>query len=190
MKPAHFLGVGLLLWPLGLAAQSAVSPGSGQNPSLVVQETRIGPDALTTSTLKPPNSCPVGLRAEHRADGNMVRTGSAHPKGPGQRVHLTLTSPGGRAMVNATFTVRGWTAEARMEQARQSHGAPPAVQILQAPLVAGTNRTATADLWLPGFTAVTSVELLAVTYADGSLWSPPAGKTCRVQPDPFMLIAR
>jgi len=45
-----------------------------------------------------------------------------------------------------------------------------------------------ADLWLPGFTSVTSIELMEVTYADGSAWKISGSNVCRVQPNPLMLI--
>jgi hypothetical protein len=49
--------------------------------------------------------------------------------------------------------------------------------------------TVSADLVLPGFTSVTSIELQSVTYQDGSTWSVADHQVCRVAPDPFMLIA-
>lgn len=189
MKLAHFLGLGLLLGPLGLAAQTAISAGASFG---IAQMDETGADGHAATTPVPlRNLCPVGLRAQHLADGNMVKTGNGHPKGPGQRLHLTLTSPDARTLVSATFNVRGWTAaRAHMEQTGAAHGPALAVRTLQAPLTAGTGRSASADLWAPGLTAVESVELLAVSYADGSTWTPAAGNSCRITPDPLMLIAQ
>ena len=47
----------------------------------------------------------------------------------------------------------------------------------------------TGDLYIPGFTAVNSIELLQVSYSDGRVWRIGAGNVCRVKPDPMMLIA-
>ncbi len=46
-----------------------------------------------------------------------------------------------------------------------------------------------AELVLPGFTSVGSVELLSITYQDGSTWSLAKGEACRVVPDRLMLVA-
>lgn len=180
MKLAHFLGLGLILAPLGALAQDSVSGNQAESDLN-------GRVNLQTVTM--PNPCPVALQARHLADGNMVKT-NGHPKGPGQRLHLTLTSPDARTLVSATFNVRGWTAEAHVVQAGAKQGPALAVRTLQAPLTAGTGRGASADLWAPGLTAVESVELVAAAYADGSTWTPAAGESCRITPDPLMLIAQ
>jgi hypothetical protein len=45
-------------------------------------------------------------------------------------------------------------------------------------------------VWAPGLTAVVSIELMSVKYSDGSTWTPAQGKTCRVAPDPLMLVTQ
>jgi hypothetical protein len=47
----------------------------------------------------------------------------------------------------------------------------------------------TGDLYIPGFTAVNSIELLQVSYNDGRNWRIGADSVCRITPDPMMLIA-
>jgi hypothetical protein len=49
-------------------------------------------------------------------------------------------------------------------------------------------KEASADLWLPGFSAAYSVDLIALTYADGSTWKPAGGQTCRTPIDGVMLV--
>jgi hypothetical protein len=46
----------------------------------------------------------------------------------------------------------------------------------------------TSDLYVPGFTAVSSIELLEVSYDDGRVWRIGGSSVCRVKPDPMMLI--
>lgn len=53
------------------------------------------------------DGCPVSMRAQHLSDGSMVRTGSVHPKGIGQWLHLTFTSPESKQIASARLTVRG-----------------------------------------------------------------------------------
>jgi hypothetical protein len=49
--------------------------------------------------------------------------------------------------------------------------------------------SAFADLILSGYTSVGSVTLDSLTFADGSVWTPEAGKSCRIAPDPLVLIS-
>lgn len=184
MKLAHFLGLTLILAPLGAAAQSSVAAGHGSF-GVAGMEGQASLQAMPAAS-----PCPVALQAKHLADGDMVKTGAGHPKGLGQRLHLTLTSPDARTLSSATFNVRGWTAEGHRLQAGAKRNPGQETRTLQIPLTSGTGRNASADLWAPGLTSVESVELLAVSYADGSTWTPAVGKTCRVVPDPLMLIAQ
>jgi len=46
-----------------------------------------------------------------------------------------------------------------------------------------------SDLYVPGFTSVSSIELLDVSYGDGRVWKIGGSSVCRVTPDPMMLIA-
>jgi hypothetical protein len=135
-----------------------------------------------------PNPCPVGVLVSHLSDGRTIKTGTTHPMGLGQRLHLTLTSPDSRSIASATVNVRGWTAKGRKEQAGKDKDAALPVRTLTVPFTAGTGRTAWADVWAPGLTAVSSVELISVAFGDGTTWTPAQGKTCQVTPDPLMLI--
>jgi hypothetical protein len=51
------------------------------------------------------------------------------------------------------------------------------------------NRPITTDLSLSHFTAVTSIDLDSITYADGSTWRSASAGACSVVPDKRMLIA-
>jgi hypothetical protein len=51
------------------------------------------------------------------------------------------------------------------------------------------NEGTATDMVLSGFTSVQSITLDSLTYADGSIWTPRAGRSCRVVPDPLMLIS-
>lgn len=193
MKLAYFVGLGLVLAPLGVKAQSGAPVRQSNGVAGVVQMEN-GGQTRTLPVALPPGACPVSLQARHLADGTMVKTGASHPREQGQRLQLTLTSPDTRTLASATFNVLGWTAQGHLEQTR-AHGAQSAdgaqaVRTVQTPLAAGAGRNASADLWAPGLTAVESVELVAVAYTDGSTWTPAAGKSCRVTPDPLMLIAQ
>ena len=184
MKLATFVGSVLVVAPLAVAAQTGAQNYGTAGMALV------GPNGQTSlHAEKLPYACPVDMHASHLSDGNVIKTDAVHPKGLGQRLRLTLTSPDSRSITSATVNVRGWTAKGRVEQADKSRDAALPVKTLQVPFTAGANSTATADVWVQGFTAVSSVELLSVAYGDGTTWTPAQGKTCQVTPDPLMLIS-
>jgi len=183
MKLVALVGCLLAVAPWAVAAQTGAQSygvagmenmGSG------------GQSPVQTATL--PNPCPVGVRASHLSDGGVVKTGTMHPKELGQRLHLTLTSPDSRSIASATVNVRGWTAKGRIEQTGKDEGAALPVRTLTVPFTAGADRTASADVWAPGLTAVSSVELISVAFEDGTTWTQAQGKTCQVTPDPLMLV--
>lgn len=194
MKLASFLGCLFLVAPLGLAAQNG-GYGVGRMEGL----TASGSDGqATTTTVTPPNLCPVYLQASHLSDGTIVKTGaglpkSDHAKGVGQRLHLKLSSPDQRTIANATVNLRGWTAKGRTERLGQvgsSDDAALQMRTLTVPFTPRADRTVSADVWVPGLTAVVSVELLSVKYSDGSTWTPPQDKSCRVAPELLMLVTQ
>lgn len=205
MKLARILGCLLAVVPLGVAAQNGganfgVAGMEGMQSGATGTIFTTGPNGqASSSTFTAPNACPVSMQASHLSDGSMIRTGpaqpqGAHPKDVGQRLHLTLFSPDQRAIASAVVKVRGWTARSRMERA--STGPNPSVgpnrgqtmRTLTVRFTAGENRSATADLWAPGLTAVSSIELWSVAFTDGSSWEPANGSACRVSPDPIMPI--
>ena len=129
------------------------------------------------------------LRWEHRQDRGWFSQ-SDLAKGIGQRLHLKLNSPDQRTITSATLNLRGWTAKGRKAQVDSSDDAALRMQTLTVPFTPSAVRTVSADVRVPGLTAVVSVELLSVKYSDGSTWTPPQGKTCRVAPDLLMVVAQ
>lgn len=211
MKLARFLGCVVLAAPMGLAAQNASYGVAG-----LENLTTIGPEGRTiaaTRTVGLPNLCPVSVEASHLADGDIVRTGGDQPeirhgqdnpaqgerlrvdgaKGAGQRLHLKLKSPDQRTIDRAVVRLRGYTATGRTERLGQVSAGKDSTldaQKLTVYLVPGADHTASVDVWAPGLTAIVSVELLSVKYSDGSTWMAPEGKSCRVTPEPLMLITQ
>jgi hypothetical protein len=133
------------------------------------------------------SGCPVSLRAQHKADGMMVQTGhEAHPKGLGQWLHLTLGNAPAKKVAAARITVHGFSDKAHMTQASGSGSdADRTVTVL----FSATAQPGEADVWVPEMTAVESIDLDAVAFADGSMWSSAGTAGCRITPDPLMLIA-
>ncbi len=130
------------------------------------------------------------MNVSHLADGSMIMTGRAHPGGIGQWMHITVMTP---TVSTASLLVRGYSDKGHMTQADSknapSKSGPDAVRAVTVSLRDMPDGQATGTFWAPGLTAVDSINLVSLTYSDGSSWSAPAGHTCQVTPDPLMLIS-
>lgn len=152
-----------------------------------------GMEGAHTMVAVPPavNHCPVSMRAQHLSDGSLVKTGKTqHPAGIGQRLHLTLKNPESKQIRSAELTIHGVTAKGRVMDALSSKGdSSDATQNMSVRFLTESDGSATADVWVPGVTAVQSIALDSAVYSDGSTWKAADGMACRVTPDPLMLIS-
>jgi hypothetical protein len=129
------------------------------------------------------------MRAQHLTDGNMVKTRNAHPSGAGQWLHLTLVGHDAKQIARATLIVRGSSPKGRVTGAENNDSEPfNAVRTLAVALTENADHSAAADLWVPGMTAVQRIELKSLVYSNDSSWRVGDGTSCRVTPDPLMLI--
>lgn len=139
----------------------------------------------------PDRDCPVSMHAEQRAGGDILitRDGQRHPLS--QRIHLILGSFSNPArVVAAKVTVRGTNGKPRAILTSPAQGGSgEATKTLDLRFDVAENGEASTDLSLSGFTSVSSIRLDSLTFADGSIWVPSDGKTCRTAPDPFMLVS-
>lgn len=136
-----------------------------------------------------PVGCPVSLRAQHLADGSLLQAGNSHPRGIGQRLHLTLADHRSSQIVTAKVTIHGMSNKGRITQAAASDGSSDAVSTLNVQFSAASPGSVAGDVRVPGMTAVERIDLDSVAYADGSVWSFAGQQACHVTPDPLMLIA-
>jgi len=177
MKLAFAFLFALLPASVALAAQSAGTAGMEGLQTNVVQ-------------LPPMNSvCPVSLHAQHGAGGDLLRVNRHSHSGLGQAVHLILTSPDSRTIVEAKVMVYGLSGKNRLTPALSNQDDSDATYPLVVKFTAGDKKSASSDLWVPGMTATLSVDLESVTFADGSTWKLQDGKTCRTPVDPLMLVS-
>lgn len=155
------------------------------------QNTR--PGAATTLYVVPPflaATCPIGMQANQGVWDHTIRVREGEKVQPfGQRISLTLKDSHPAPIQSATVRVDGLTGKNRILQTDAKFPKTDGIRTLTVKFVSQDDGRVSADLWLPGFTAVTSVELLEVAYADGSMWKISSSNVCRVQPDPLMLIS-
>jgi hypothetical protein len=134
--------------------------------------------------------CPVALRAQHLADGSVVRARNGHPAGVGQWIHLSLANPAAQRVTGAAVTVRGMNGRGQLRGAQTAGSmVSDTTKDLIVQFTATSENETGADLWVPGMTAVERIDVKSLTYADGEKWQVSGGEACQVRPDPFMLVA-
>lgn len=169
----------LLLTSLTLAAQNADKTNT-----------------LPQIQILPPNStavCPVSMSARQGIWDHTIKVRQGeqqHPPQPfGQRILLSLVDAHPARIVSATVAVHGTTGKNHMLQTVDSASGANATTTVTASFTKQGDGSVSADIYVPGFTSVTSLELQQVSYADGSTWKIDSSNACRVAPDPMMLIA-
>jgi hypothetical protein len=183
MKRAVFIGLSLLLGSTMLAAQS----DSAQSAVNGI----VRPDSNAVIYLSGP-TCPVSMRAlQGSGFGGLVKVRGEPPvSGPAQRIHLILANPKAAKVASASVIVLGLSPRSHVERALSNLVRPPDVtRTLEVRFNPEEEKSVAADLLLPGFTAVISLELQSMTYQDGTTWSVAGRRACQVAPDPLMLIA-
>ncbi|HMG86839.1 MAG TPA: hypothetical protein VK574_14000 [Terracidiphilus sp.] len=168
----------LLLSSISLVAQNAARP---EDQVLLLKASQMA------------NGCPIGMIANQGVwDHTLrVRQGQREKAQPfGQRILLTLSDANSATIIAATVRVNGLTGKNRVVQtAPGAAAAGEATKTIKVNFAVSQKGGVTGDLYIPGFTAVNSIELIQVSYEDGRVWRIGADSVCRVTPDPMMLIA-
>jgi hypothetical protein len=184
LRLASVVSFALLFGSVSLAAQNI---GASQNAGVA----HVGPiqaNDLSIATAARA-SCPVSLRAQRRADGSIRKVDKNRPEGVAQLLRLIITSSDSRQIVEARLRVRGTSGKGRLDRSASTPGGVDATRNLTVRFKPGADNEVSADVWVPGMTAVLQVDLSAVTFADGGTQMFGAADGCRFTPDLLMLIA-
>ena len=139
------------------------------------------------------NACPIGMHAGQGVWDHTIRVHQRQQEQViqpfGQRIFLSLVDKSPAPIVSATVKVRGLTGKNRMLQT-ESVGSVngDGMKIMRITFVQKQDGVS-SDRYIPGFTSVSSIELLEVSYEDGKVWKIGDSGVCRVKPDGMMLIA-
>jgi hypothetical protein len=180
MTRARFLPVVFLFAVPTLFAQRPVTPGN----------------AVLTVPRAPEASCPIGMRAR-RAAGLPVsmNAGPSVEKSPKvspaftQRIQLTMTNLLAHEIVSTQFLVHGYSNKARAMNLANSSQEPDLAKTVDVVLDLKGKSEASSEVLLSRFSAVTSIDLKSITYADGNTWNTPSAEACSFTPDLIMLVA-
>lgn len=187
-----------LLGSVSAAAQVPIQPqyqGAGTacmeqlpDPSQPANSTAASPKFCFPS-LPAVASCPVSLRAQHGADGTLLRVDKARPEGLAQLLHIILTSKNSRQIVEAHLRVRGASGKGQVSPMNLGQNSMDATRNVTVKLRPTAENEVTGDTWVRGMSAVLQVELSWVTFDDGSIQRFGAAQGCRFTPEHLMLIA-
>ena len=180
-------GVALLLTSLTLSAQSGSSSEPSKPATPQVHPLPGGSVLIDYGTIVA--GCPIDMHASQSLWNHTiaVQKGLGSHKF-GQRLSLVLKDTRRARITGATVRVHGLTGKNRMLQTGDRSDAAESATTIHLSFGPKNDNEAVGDLWIPGFTAVTNVELQEVSYSDGSVWRVSGLDICRVQPDPIMLI--
>jgi hypothetical protein len=104
----------------------------------------------------------------------------------GQGIHLTLSNLSPRSIVSAQVIVHGFSNKWRYVPL--SGADPDLARTVDVALDVKGNGEASRNLSLSHFTAITAVDVNAITYADGSTWRTSSPGACSAAPDLLMLV--
>ncbi len=152
--------------------------------------------------------CPLVLDARHISSTSMLQAGAtassppgpaingavlsqhaARPTGLYQQVELTLNNPSLREIVSVQVTVHGMSSRWRAIPTANSPATPDLAKTIDIVIDLKGNGHVAKDLTLSRFTAVTSIDLDSIAYADGSRWQASASGACSVTPNALMLVS-
>jgi hypothetical protein len=139
--------------------------------------------------------CPVDMEARH-ATQTPVSMNAGGENAPDnkvvpqlQRLHLTLTNPSSRDIVSAQFTAHGFSKKPRAMDLSSGSNETDLAKTIDIALGVKGKGHASHDLSLNHFTAVTSIDLNSISYADGTTWRAPSPGACSITPSGVMLVA-
>jgi hypothetical protein len=117
-----------------------------------------------------------------------MSAGDAKQAGPAQGLHLTLNHLAAPAIDRIEITVYGVSSKARVLPA----GPIPedVSKTFELRRESGSNTLTEADVWMHNVGSLSSVDLISITYADGTTWHTTENLKCRAIPSNFLLVGR
>jgi hypothetical protein len=133
--------------------------------------------------------CPVGFFASRQGNSQIMTASDAAQAGPAQGLHLILNHLNAPAIQSIEVTVYGVSPRAMILPAgSQSNDSISKTFELQRK--AGSSSLSDADVWMHNVGSLNRVDLISITYADGSTWHATDSLKCRVVPSNFVLVGR
>jgi hypothetical protein len=140
--------------------------------------------------------CPVGMQATHSGlfaerNAKFGPSDEVAPSIPEQRINLRMINFLPHDIVNAEITARGFSQHWRAIFVSDTPGTqetPDLAKTVHVALDVKGNSSASRDLSFPHFSAIRTIDVNSITYADGSTWHASSSGACRVAPSLIMPI--
>jgi hypothetical protein len=169
---------------------------AGILPLAIVFATTSALGQFTLPTRVDPAQCPVGMQVTHsgRFAERFAKSGPADdvvPSIPEQRIDLKMINLLPHEIVNADITARGFSHNWRVIFIADTPGGrqtPDLAKTVDVALDVKGNGSASRELSFARFSAIRTIELNSVTYADGSTWHSSSPGACSVAPSPIMPV--
>lgn len=161
------------------------------------EQAKIHQVQVIVTTPPAPVSCPIAMQAQHSPGLTAeVRVGKGENgsfssrRGMGQHLELTLNNSEGKAISEVRIRVRGWSAKGHTMLTPSANSSySDASRILDVKVKIAPHGAAKTDVWVHGLTAVDAIDLIGVSYENGTSWEPASLQVCSIMPDPAMLIS-
>jgi hypothetical protein len=131
--------------------------------------------------------CPVGFNARRQGTSQIMSASDAKQSGPAQGLHLMLNHLNAPAIQSVEVTVYGVSPKAMVLPAT-SQSNDTISKTFELQRQAGSNSLSDADVWMHNVGSLSRVDLISITYADGSTWHATDSLKCRAVPSNFVLV--
>jgi hypothetical protein len=130
-------------------------------------------------------ACPVQFSA-NREGGLMMRKTDDAQGSLGQGLDLKFVNDAGRDILSADITVHGYTGQVLAQPLRVVQPRERTEDFhLQNP---NQRNLSTTSVWTHNISAVTWIELMRITFRDGTSWQRSAPEDCVVTPSLLVLV--
>jgi hypothetical protein len=158
---------------------------------IVLATTSLFGQSFTLPPRIDPSKCPVDLQVKHSGrfaemEAKSVPADQVAPSIPEQRVDLRMINFLPHEIVNAEITVHGFSHKGRLMPV--STPTPDLAKTVDVALDVKGNSSASRELSLPHFSAIRTIDVNSVTYADGSTWHASSPGACSVAPSLIMAV--
>jgi hypothetical protein len=134
--------------------------------------------------------CPVGFFASRQATGQIISAGDAKQAGPAQGLHLILNQRAQPAIDSIEITVYGYGISSKARALPAHEPSPDVSKTFELRRSAGSNSLSDGDVWMHNVGSLSRVDLISITYADGTTWHATENLRCRAIPSNFLLVGR
>lgn len=161
--------------------------------TLAVPAARAQQPASTLLLAPQPASCPVDLFIQQRSPTEVVRTGNRQPEPPAHRLIISVQPRlymepidsieivvRGVGNQRQTLPLGAFPGSARPDDLQQT---------FHLRRIASDPTFTRSGIRIRQMNAIRWVELLSVTYTDGTVWRPAANLPCRTEPNRLLLVA-